>query len=96
MADFEHHCRETQLALGDRFEAVHLWLDEFFLSPKFGTRHRRLRHHEDGINEVAKRFGFEAAKAARIHILTDLRMEGWKDGDPFPRDEGHFVALGLW
>ncbi|MEL7638067.1 MAG: hypothetical protein AAGU21_00340 [Solidesulfovibrio sp.] len=96
MADFELHCRETQIILGDRFEAVHLWLDEFFLSPQYGTRHRRLRHHQAGIYEAARLFGPEAARAARIHILTDLRMEGWNEGYPFPQDEAHFVALGLW
>ena len=96
MADFEQHCRETQIILGNRFEIVHRWLDEFFLSPQYGTRHRRLRHHEAGIHEAARLFGPEAAKAARIHIVTDLRMEGWTDEDPFPKNESHFIALGLW
>ncbi|QAZ67273.1 DUF6915 family protein [Solidesulfovibrio carbinolicus] len=96
MASFEQHCQETQNILGKRYEAVHKWLDEFFLVPPYGTRHRRLRHHEAGIREVERLFGLEAAKAARIHILMDLRMEGWRDGDPFPCDEAHFVDLGLW
>lgn len=64
MADFEQHCRETHIILGNRFETVPRWLDEFFLSPQYGTRHRRLRHHEAGIHEAARLFGPEAGEHA--------------------------------
>jgi len=41
-------------------------------------------------------WGVLAAKAARQHIESDLRLEGWKPGDRFPKDEQDYVRLGFW
>jgi len=41
-------------------------------------------------------FGEEAAKAAKQHIISDLKEEGWTETDPFPRDEEHYVKMGLF
>jgi hypothetical protein len=96
MALLESHCEETEKALGKPYREVHMWLDEFFLSKEYGARHRRLRHHEKGIQEVIKLFGEEAGVAARMHIITDLKEEGWTEKDRFPKDERDYVQMGLF
>ena len=92
---FEDHCKESIIRLGEPFEQVHLWLDELF-HEGLGARHRRKRHHQSGIEEVRRMWGDRAAEAARLHIISDLVMEGWKEGDHFPRDEADYVKMGLF
>ncbi len=60
MSSFEKHCQESLEIFGRSFEEVHLWLDELFGSPKYGARHRRIRHHEAGIQEAIRLFGEKA------------------------------------
>jgi uncharacterized protein DUF6915 len=96
MPSFEDHCAESERLFGEPFEAVHKWLDEFAFKPPYGLRHRRLRHHQAGIDEVHRRWGDQAAAAARQHIVSDLKMEGWTNGDHFPRDEQDYVRMGLF
>jgi hypothetical protein len=93
---FEEHCRESEKLFGDRFELVHLWLDEFMGKPPHGMRHRRIRHHKAGIAQAERLFGPMAAKAARRHIESDLELEGWTQADPFPADEADFVKIGFF
>ncbi len=38
-----------------------------------------LRHHLEGIKRVVELFGEEAGKAARQHIINDLKEEGWTE-----------------
>ena len=59
-------------------------------------KHRKLRHHLAGIMEVRKQWGDKAAAAARQHIISDLKMEGWTEGQPIPRDEHEYVRMGLF
>ncbi len=75
---------------------VHNWLDEFAGKPPHKMRHRRFRHHEEGIAEVRRLWGDEAALAARQHIEADLSQEGWKPGDPFPKSEKDYVRMGFY
>jgi hypothetical protein len=96
MPTLEQHCQQTLLLLGDRCELVHLWLDELAGKEPYGMRHRRMRHHMAGIEEVRHMFGDTAAKAARIHIEMDLREEGWTPADLFPRDKRHFIMIGFF
>jgi len=84
------------LLFGDPFEELHRWLDEFASTPEYGMRHRRVRHHLAGIREAVLLFGTEADKAARQHIVSDLKEEGWKETDPFPKDEKDYVRMGLF
>ena len=93
---FEDHCLESEKLFGGRFEEVHHWLDEFAGSPEYGMRHRKLRHHAEGIRQVEKMYGKKAAEAARQHIISDLKEEGWTKNDPFPKDERHFKMIGLF
>jgi len=69
MADLKTHCRDCLEELGQEFREVHEWLDEAF--KYFGPRHRDLRHNRRGVEEVRKRWGDKAARAAEIHIRRD-------------------------
>jgi hypothetical protein len=96
MSRYEVHCRESLLTFGAPFEEVHRWLDEFAGTPEYGMRHRRVRHHAAGIREAVRLFGADADKAARQHIVSDLKEEGWTETDPFPKDEKDYVRMGLF
>ncbi len=96
MAKYEEHWQESLQTFGRPFKEVHLWLDEFAGSQKYGMRHRRVRHHEAGIQEAVRLFGEDAGRAARQHIARDLKEEGWKENDPFPKDEEDFVRMGFF
>ena len=87
---------ESFILLGDSFDLVHRWLDEFAGSKEYGMRHRKKRHHLQGIEEVRRKWGDRAAIAARQHIISDLRMEGWKEDDGIPEDERDYVRMGLF
>lgn len=96
MSAFEEHCQQAITQFGNPYEAVHRWLDEFAGKPGYGMRHRRVRHHLAGIRQVREMLGEEAACAARQHIMTDLKEEGWTERDPFPTDEQDYVRIGFF
>ena len=96
MASLEAHCEEAEKILGKPYREVHMWLDEFFFDKAYGARHRRKRHHEQGVQEVVRLFGEEAGISARMHIVTDLKEEGWTESDRFPRDEKDYIRMGLF
>jgi hypothetical protein len=95
MPSFTEHCAETTVALVHPFEEVHHWLDEFAGHAPYGMRHRKLRHHLAAIEQVRKLWGNQAAAAARLHIIADLKQEGWTEDQPFPQDEQHYKGMGL-
>jgi hypothetical protein len=72
MAPYKEHCAECQAKLGNPWYVVHRWLDEARKHEGGHEFHRQLRHHEQGIEEVRKMWGDEAAQAARLHIETDF------------------------
>lgn len=91
------HMRECLEKLGKSHREVHLWLDEFFHDPRYGTKHRRKRHHEEGIRIVKEKWGDEASEAARLHIISDLKQEGFDPAkDPLPGDEKDYNRMGFW
>jgi hypothetical protein len=92
----EEHCQECLEVLGKDFREVNIWLDEFAGTPHYKMRHRKVRHHEAGIQESIKLFGEVGGRAARLHIISDLKIEGWKEGDHFPQDERDYVRMGLY
>lgn len=96
MPRFEDHCRQALATFGRDWFEVHRWLDEYAGSTEYGFRHRRVRHHEAGIRELAERLGPEAADAARQHIIADLREEGWTEQNHFPRDAADYNRMGLF
>src|SRR5690606_5989824 len=66
--------------------------DHSRLMPPDGTRHRFLRHHLNGIEEVRARFADAAPPPQPVRtIVLDLKAEGSREGErPFPRDPEHF------
>ena len=96
MPSFEQHCQDSIAELGQPFEAVHLWLDEYAGKEGYGMRHRRKRHHLQGTREAVSLFGQEAEAAARLHIVADLREEGWTETDHFPINEADHARMGLF
>lgn len=92
----DDHCAESVALFGEDFRDVHVWLDECFSTP-LGARHRRKRHHLAGIEQVRRRFGAQAAEAARRHVISDLKLEGWVEGrDRIPADEDDYARMGLF
>ena len=96
MSSFVQHCEQSRRLFGKAFEEVHLWLDAFAFKPPHGMRHRKIRHHQAGVEEVRRKWGDQAAAAARQHVVSDLEMEGWNPGDHFPADEKDYVRMGLF
>ena len=96
MSTFEEHCKQAITKFGQTYGQVHNWLDEFAGKPGFGMRHRKVRHHLEGIRLVQEKFGDEAANAARQHIVADLKEEGWLESDRFPTDERDYVRIGFF
>lgn len=96
MSNLEEHCKETNNILGKDFKEIHEWLDEFFGKFPYFSKHRYLKHHKEGIEEVKKLFGEQASKAAEIHIRQDLDEEGYPNNKPIPRNSEDYKRLGLW
>lgn len=96
MPSLKEHCEESIRLFGKPYTEVHLWLDEFAESKECGMKHRCKRHHEAGLEQVRKIFGIDAVKAARQHIISDIKMEGWTENDPFPKNEEHYKKMGLF
>ncbi len=92
---FEDHCAECVRLLGEPFEEVNRWLDEYAATP-LGARHRRRRHHLAGIEEVRQRWGGQAAQAARLHVVSDLKEEGWQSTERIPANEQDYIRMGLF
>ena len=96
MPSFKDHCDRCTAELGEPFTMVHLWLDEFCGQEPYGTRHRYLRHHKEGIEQVRKMWDDRSAIAAEIHIRQDLETEGWPSDEPIPMNGKEYQKAGLW
>jgi hypothetical protein len=92
----EEHEKESLAIFGRQFTEVHLWLDKFAGTPGCGMRHRRRRHHREGVRQAEKLFGWDGALAARLHIISDLKQEGWKENDHFPENEMDYIRMGFF
>ena len=64
------HAKSCEDALGKPYTEVHDFLDQY--SERFPREQRKVYHHRQGLARVAERFGAEAAKAARIHVVEDV------------------------
>ena len=91
------HCKECMEKMGKDFDHVHQWLDctaiDYF--PWMG--HRQIRHHIDGVEQIRKLWGDEAAKAAEMHIISDEGYVPSKEQirerygpSPFNDDKGEY------
>ena len=92
----QEHEKESLALFGKPYTEVHLWLDAFAGTPEYGMRHRRKRHHKTGVREARELFGEEGALAARLHIISDLKEEGWLECDRFPENEEDYVRMGFF
>ncbi|MGA2318788.1 MAG: hypothetical protein ABSG71_20765 [Thermodesulfobacteriota bacterium] len=70
MGSLKEHCEDCLRELGEPFEEVHKFLDQFFKSVG-PDHHCKFLHNRKGIEEVRRRRGDRAALAARIHIKKD-------------------------
>ena len=93
---FEEHCLECIAEFGNPYQEVHKWLDEFAGFKKYKMKHRQIRHHLEGIEKVKELFGERAGEAAKMHIISDLKEEGWTEDDPFPKNEVEYMKMGLY
>jgi hypothetical protein len=74
MARLTVHKLDCVYYLGQGFEEVHRWLDEYakqYPVEVFEDQHRSFRHNKEGVEEVRKKWGDRAADAARLHIARD-------------------------
>jgi hypothetical protein len=74
MTSLNEHEEDCIRELGEPFTEVHQWLDEIFRC--VGPDHRGYRHNRIGVEEVRRRWGDRAAKAAEIHLRRDEQMVG--------------------
>ena len=77
MATIKTHNEDCERILGESFEYVHKYLDEFSKKWKPHTHleyHRRFRHHAKGVERVKEKWGFYAEQAAKLHIIRDNEM----------------------
>ena len=69
MGLLEDHKTDTLKRLGNSYEGVHRYLDQWH--EKFGGRHRFVLHHREGVEEIRVIFGDDGARAAECHIRLD-------------------------
>ena len=89
---YSEHCKKAEEKFGNPWYVVHRWLDEF--AKQDLPFHRRARHHKQGVEEVRKLWGDEAALVAEQHIGDDMADYGgivpdadwydknWVENDP--------------
>lgn len=71
---YQEHCKRAEEKFGKPWHVVHRWLDEF--AQQDLVSHRRARHHKDGVDEIRKMWGDEAAAVAEQHIADDMKDYG--------------------
>ena len=72
MTRLREHEEECIRELGEPFTEVHQWLDD--ISRCEGPDDRGYRHNRLGVEEIKRRWGDRAAKAAEIHLKGDEEM----------------------
>jgi hypothetical protein len=78
MASRKEHNRECLEKLGNEWNCVNKWIDECGNKVNFegvaclDINHHWYRHHKEGVEEVRKMWGEDAARAAKLHILRDM------------------------
>ena len=73
MADTKVHIEDCKRFLGQGYEEVNYWLDEFAeVDGVFHSDHRNKRHHLVGLEELRAKFGEQAVRAGIVHIMKDL------------------------
>ena len=73
MPSFDEHCAESITLIGKPFGDVHRWLDEFAGKPPYEMKHRRIRHHKAGIEEVRRLWETKRQPPAPSGPVRDLQ-----------------------
>jgi len=83
MPGHKQHCEDCERKLGKPFPEVHAWLDAFY-GRDGDLAHRAVRHNLEGVEQVRRLWGDEAARAAILHIMLD-----WDDirEDQIPKSQ---------
>ena len=71
MSEWKEHAKDCYDQLGNGWDVVHHWLDEFAGIYWPWKGHRIHRHNKESVEEVRVKWGDEAATAAEIHIKKD-------------------------
>jgi hypothetical protein len=82
MARIKDHCEDCKLLIGEPFEEIHAYLDQYaeiFQTAVFGEYHRTFLHNKAGINTANYLFGHRAGKAAELHVIRDYVEQPLKD-----------------
>jgi hypothetical protein len=82
------HIQECLMKLGESYEYVHKYLDQhaFLADGSFDPMHRDILHNQEGIETIRQMWGAGAARAARLHIVSDLKLEGLGEDEEIPKD----------
>lgn len=78
MTFVKEHIKDCEKYLGEPYEEVHKWFDEFsklFQPSVFNDYHRTFRHNSYGLTCIKGMWGKEAELAGRIHLVRDY-LEG--------------------
>lgn len=90
MSKISTHIEDCINILGEGFEKVHKWLDAYakkwnpFL---YLERHRKYRHHSEGVKEIGRKYGYYAEQAAKLHIIRDNALYVYCNMDTLREDE---------
>jgi len=90
MAEIETHIKDCEKILGNGFEEVHKWLDQYakkynpFLMLEY---HRQFLHHAKGVEKVKEKWGFYAEQAAKLHIIRDCSVYIYFNIDKIREDD---------
>ena len=86
--------------MGSDFEQVHVWLDETARGYFPWCGHRQIRHHDEGVEQIRRMWGDEAARAAELHIISDFGHVPTKEEikeaygpSPFADDNGEYPVF---
>ena len=74
MSSRQQHCKTSMKLFGMDYDEVHAWLDALADAGEgmMDTHHRVHRHHTEGVEEVRRKWGDQAAEAAQEHIKEDF------------------------
>lgn len=72
----QEHIKKSKQRTGDGFEEVHEWLDNCICRPyidydKYPMQHRVERHNVSGLLFIKEKFGEEAYREGKYHLLED-------------------------
>ena len=77
MAKIKTHIEDCETVLGEGFEHVHRWMDNYAKRWKphiYLEYHRQFRHNAKGVEWVKEKWGHYSCQAAKLHLIRDNEM----------------------